>query len=318
MEIKDIVKEAKELIRDFKAQNSNGIVVIRWATATGKTNLSVLLSEFFDVEIISSDSRQFFKYMDIWTDKITKDILEKVPHHLIDFLDPKEHYTAWQWKKDCVKKISEIQSRNKLPMIVWWTWLYVDTIYKNFNMPSAEPDYKFRKDLEDKEAQNPGYLFEELKKIDPEEAEKLHPNSTRYLIRALEIYHLTGKTKTENWKQNPVDWPILMLGLWRDKEWTNKRIDARIKEMIKWGLVEEVQWLLDQWYDPKLQSMQWIWYKETVDYILNHHDLNQLEEDLQKNTHYLAKKQRTWFRRYIAEGKENPKDNVTYKVRELD
>lgn len=318
MEIKDIVNEAKRLIIDFKAQNPNGIVVIWWATATGKTNLSVLLSEHFDVEIISSDSRQFFKYMDIGTDKITKDILDKVPHHLIDFLDPKEHYTAWQWKKDCITKINEIQSRNKLPMIVGGTWLYVDTIYKNFDMPEAQPNYEFRKELEEKEETNPGWLFEELKKIDPQEADKLHPNSIRYIIRALEIYHITGKTKTELGKQNPVDWPILMLWLRRDKEGTNKRINARIKEMIKWWLIQEVQWLLDQWYDPKLQSMQWIGYKETIDYILNHHDLNKLEEDLKKNTHYLAKKQRTWFRRYIAEGKDNPKKNVTYKVWELD
>ena len=113
------------------------------------------------------------------------------------------------------------------------TGLYIDTIYKNYTMPESAPNYTFRQEMEEKEKAEPGFLYQTLTKIDPDEAQKLHPNSTRYLIRALEIYHTTGKTKTEEFIQQPVKHPLLMLGLRREKEETNRRINARIKEMIK-------------------------------------------------------------------------------------
>ena len=125
-------------------------------------------------------------------------------------------------------------------------------------MPECAPDYALRTDLEKKEAENPGFLHEQLKAIDPEEAQKLHPNSTRYLIRALEIFYLTGKTKTEGYIQQPVSHPLLMLGLRRDKESTNQLINQRIKQMFKDGLIEEVEGLLKEGYSPNLQSMQGI------------------------------------------------------------
>jgi tRNA dimethylallyltransferase len=180
-------------------------------------------------------------------------------------------------------------------------------------MPKGEPNPTLRDELYEKEKLQPWYLYQELQKIDPEEANKLHPNSTRYLVRALEIFHTTWKTKTEWFFQQPVKWPILMLGLRREKEETNKRINSRIKQMMKDWLIEEVQWLLEQWYWSDLQSMQWIWYKETVWYIQKKLSKDDREEELKRNTHHLAKKQRTRFRRYIAEGKAQPKENVTYQ-----
>jgi tRNA dimethylallyltransferase len=125
-------------------------------------------------------------------------------------------------------------------------------------MPECAPDYTLRADLEKKEAKKPGFLHEQLKAIDPEEAQKLHPNSTRYLIRALEIFYLTGKTKTEGYIQQTVSHPLLMLGLRRDKESTNQLINQRIKQMFKDGLIEEVEGLLKEGYSPNLQSMQGI------------------------------------------------------------
>lgn len=314
MEIEDIVLEVKDYCQQFLDKFSDWTIIIRWATATWKSKLSLLLSDFFDVEIISADSRQIFRGMDIWTDKVPLEYREKIPHYQIDIVNPDETYTAGQWKFDVENEVEEILWHKKHSIIVWWTGLYIDTIYKNFQMPECAPNYKYRDELQKKEDFEPGYVYKLLQEIDSEEASKLHPNATRYIIRALEIYHETWKTKTELFLHQPVKHPLLMIGLWREKEETNMRINARIKEMLKSWLIDEVKWLLDKWYSSDLQSMQWIGYKEVVWYIQWEYDYDTMEELLRKNTHYLAKKQRTRFRRYIAEWIQFPRDNVEYKV----
>lgn len=317
MEIENIVSQAKKDIKDFRKKNPNWIIMIWWATATGKSKLSILLSDFFDTEIISADSRQIFRYMNIGTDKVPEEILKKIPHHQINIVNPDERYTAWQRQHDTNKYIEEILKKWKLPIIVWWTWLYIDTIYKNFTMPETSPDLKLREELFKKEEAEEWFLHKELTKIDPEEALKIHPKSTRYLVRALEIYHTTWQKKSDTFLEQDVKRPILLIWLRRDKEETNKKINARIKEMLKSWLIEEVKWLLRQWYDISLQSMQWIGYKETIEYINWKYDIEKLEENIKRATHHLAKKQRSWFRRYIAESKGNPRKNITYKLYEL-
>lgn len=306
------IDQSKVLIDDFIAKNPQGIIVIRWATATGKTALSLEMANHFPVEIIGADSRQLFRGMDIGTDKISQEIREKIPHHQVDIINPEEHYTAWQWQNDTEKIIEEIQSRKNIPMIVGGTGLYIDTIYKNFSMPELPPNPTLREELYAKEEAKPGYLWNELFRIDPTEANKHHMNSLRYIIRALEIYYTSGKTKTESFTANPPQWPLLMIGLWRGKDETNKRINKRIHEMFDEWLIEEVQWLLDQWYDPSLQSMQWIGYKEVVEYIQRKINKDKCEELIKRNTHYLAKKQRTWFRRYIADAQLNTNPDITF------
>ncbi|MEI6426605.1 MAG: tRNA (adenosine(37)-N6)-dimethylallyltransferase MiaA [Candidatus Absconditabacteria bacterium] len=312
MEVDAILPEAIKTVGNFYTQNPNGIVIIRGATATGKSRLSILLAEHFPSEIISADSRQIFREMDIGTDKISKDIREKIPHHQIDIVNPDESYTAGQWKEAAQKQILEIQSRGKLPIIVGGTGLYIDTLYKNFSMPESAPNREIRDKLEAEEKAEPGILWKRLNDIDPEEAAKHHPNSVRYIIRALEIFETTGKTKTEGFFQKDVDQPILLMGLRREKEETNRRINARIKTMFTSGLLEEIQGLLDKGYKPELQSMQGIGYKEIIGYLKGEYDQEKSEELLKRNTHHLAKKQRTRFRRYIAEGKVSPKKNVEY------
>ena len=318
MEVNDILWKVKDRCQKFLDQFEDWTVIIRWATATWKSKLSLLLSDFFDIEIISADSRQIFRWMDIWTDKVPLEWREKIPHYQIDIVNPDETYTAWQRKFDVENEVEEILWHKKHPVIVWWTWLYIDTIYKNFQMPECPPNYEYRDELQKKEDSKTWYVYNLLKEIDPEEASKLHPNATRYIIRALEIYHETWKTKTELFLHQKVKHPLLMIWLWREKEETNMRINARIKEMLKSWLVDEVKWLLDQWYSPSLQSMQWIGYKEVVGYIQWEYNGDIMEEYLRKNTHYLAKKQRTWFRRYIAEWIQTPRENVEYEVYHLD
>lgn len=143
------------------------------------------------MEVISSDSRQIFRKMDIGTDKISAEIRAKIPHYQIDIVNPDETYTAGQWKEATDHYIDQILSKGQFPFIVGGTGLYIDTIYKNFSLPECPPDYELRAKLEMQEAQSPGFLHRELSKVDPEEAQKLHPNSLRYLVRALEIYQKT-------------------------------------------------------------------------------------------------------------------------------
>ena len=246
-EIEEKYQEIQKDVLDFSMKYPRGVIVIRWATATGKSKLSVLLARDNNGEIISADSRQIFKYMDIWTDKVSKDIREEIPHYQIDIVNPDQTYTAGQRKQDTQKHITEIQKKEKYPIIVGGTGLYIDTIYKNFSLPESSPDRKLRDELMQKEKENPGFLYQELTKIDPEEAQKMHPNSLRYIIRALEIYYTTGKTKTDWCYQQPVEQPIFLLWLRREKEETNKRINARIKQMFQEWLVDEVNWLLQKW-----------------------------------------------------------------------
>ncbi len=317
MQESQIISDAKETIEYFYQQYPKGVVIIRWATATGKTKLSVALSQYFDIEIISADSRQIFRHMDIGTDKISKEIRQKLPHHLIDIIDPNESFTAWQRKQSTEQAINNIQKKWKKAMIVWGTGLYIDTIYKNYSLSPSAPNYSYRKQLEKKEREHPWILHQELQRIDPQSANKIHPHSTRYIIRALEIYHETWKTKTESCKEQAVQYPLLMLWLRRSKEETNNLINKRIKEMINSGLKEEVESLLKLGYHKNLQSMQWIGYKETVEYLTWNLTHSEREYAIQHATYHLAKKQRTRFRRYIRDAQEQSKTNVRYKVYRL-
>ena len=298
-------------------KNPDGVVIIRWATATGKSKLSILLSQYFDEEIISADSRQIFRYMNIGTDKVSDEILAKIPHHQINIVNLDETYTSGQRKNDVYSIIPDILARKKLPMIVGGTGLYIDTVYKNFSMPDIPPNMQLRDELFAREDKDPGILHKELMKLDPEEAGKLHPKSTRYIVRALEIFHTSWQTKTDTFISQAPRRPLLMLGLRREKEDTNKKINTRVREMLKWWLVEEVQWLLKKWYDKTLQSMQGIGYKEVVEFLEWRCSYNDMEDRIMITTHQLAKKQRSRFRRYMAEGVQSPRENVTYKVWKL-
>ncbi|HMT27547.1 MAG TPA: tRNA (adenosine(37)-N6)-dimethylallyltransferase MiaA, partial [Candidatus Absconditabacterales bacterium] len=307
MKKEEIVKNAKTKIEQFYEKNSQGVVLIWGPTATGKSDLSLQLTDFFDSEIISSDSRQIFRNMDIGTDKVSVETRKKIPHHLIDIVNPDQHYTAGQRNSDAKKIISQIVDQKKIPIVVGGTGLYIDTLYKNFSMPEVSPDYELREKLYAEEEKNPGSLHEKLAKVDPTEAKNHHPNSIRFIVRALEIFYKTGKPKAESFFQQPVERPLLMIGLWREKEDANRRIDTRIDWMLSHGLIEEVQSLLASGYSPDLQSMQGIGYKETVAYLQNKISFEELSDQIKTNTHHFAKRQRTRFRRYLHDSISSPK-----------
>jgi tRNA dimethylallyltransferase len=314
-----IVEDILQSINIFHTAHPHGIVVLWWATATGKSSLSVDIARAMPCEIISSDSRQIFRYMDIWTDKVSAAVRAEVPHYQIDIVNPDAFYTAGQRKKDVCELIPQIQARSKIPLIVGWTGLYIDTLYKNYSVPEVESDFDLRAKRDKLEEEEPWTLWKKLHAIDTVEAAKHHPNSTRYIIRALEIYEKTGLTKTDAAKEQPVQRPMLMIWLWREREDTNARIAKRVGEMLKWWLIEEVTSLLEKWYSPDLQSMQGIGYKETVEHLQSQWSskpmpLSKLQELITIHTQQYAKRQRTWFRRYINDAENNPKENVEYKV----
>ncbi len=308
-----MIEKIKSTILDFYDKNKNWVIFIVWPTASWKTELSInLIKSGLNWEIISADSRQIFRYMNIWTDKVSKEIRNIIPHYLIDFLNPDEFYTAKDWKIDTLKYINKIRKKNKIPFIVWWTWLYTDTIYKNYSLPDAPPDFEFRKKLYTLEKEKPWILREKLNHIDPTEANKLHKNSTRYIIRALEIYEKTWKPKSKVCFEQDVPFPILLIIKRADKETANNKINKRIEYMIKNWLIEEVKEILDMWYKENCQWLQSIWYKEIIPYLKWEYNLDKTKEILKRNTHRYAKKQRIFFKRYILDMKAKPKKNVKY------
>lgn len=314
MDLEHIVRQD---ILDFLLNHPDGIIVIFGQTATGKTRLSLGLSKYFDIEVISADSRQVYREMDIGTDKVGVNITEQIPHHQINIINPDEIYTAWQRQSDTYDIIEQIKSRGKIPCIVWWTGLYIDTIYYNFTLPTIPPDPDYRKSLEILEQDKPGSLWSRLQEIDPIEASKNHPNSTRYIIRALEIYHKTGKTKTELMQRQPVKYPIMMIWLDQDPVLGNELINKRIYEMLDRWLVDEVKWLLSKWYDPTANSLQTIDYKQVVWYLMWEYDHDEMIDRLKIANHQLAKKQRTRFRRYKNDLINSPVKNVVYKFYDI-
>ncbi|MEH7525851.1 tRNA (adenosine(37)-N6)-dimethylallyltransferase MiaA [Bacillus sp. JJ1503] len=274
------------------------LVVLIGPTAVGKTKLSIELAKRFNGEIISGDSMQIYKGMDIGTAKIKKDEMEGIPHHLIDIKDPKEPFSVAEFQELVREKISEISLRGKLPMIVGGTGLYIQSVIYDYHFSDAPSDDDFRQMLEKKaEAEGNESVHLELSKVDPESAERIHPNNVRRVIRALEVYHCTGKTINElQENQKPeLMYNTAIIGLTMDREILYQRINTRVDLMIKEGLLEEVERLFNQ--DIKdCQSIQAIGYKELYEYFSHSISLEEAISQLKQNSRRYAKRQLTWFR----------------------
>ena len=323
MQFSDVVADATQLVQEFSdSTQGQWVVIIWWATTTGKTRLSVELAQQIPLSVISADSRQLFQWMDIATDKISREIYDQIPHYLLDIISPDEHFTAGQWYDEAKKCIDHIhQEWKRLPCVVGWTWLYLDMLYKQFQLPSIEPDYERRDALYEQEKRTPWSLHRYLQTFDEISAKQIHPHSLRSLVRAIEIYEHTGIPKSKAVSEWAVPYPLLMIGLRRDTEQTNQMIFERIGAMIDGWLIEETKWLLDAGYSPTLQSMQWIGYKETFQYLAEWGDITtraQLHDAIAFATRRLAKRQRTRFRRYMRDAATHPKDNVQYKVYDVE
>jgi tRNA dimethylallyltransferase len=274
------------------------LIVLIGPTAVGKTKLSIELAKKFNGEIISGDSMQIYKGMDIGTAKITQEEMEGIPHHLIDIKEPDESFSTAEFQELVRKKIDEISSRGKMPMIVGGTGLYIQSVIFDYHFTDAPSDPAFRRSLEQAaEANGQEFLHEKLKDADPESAARIHPNNVRRVIRALEIIHCTGKTAGElQENQSPeLLYDTALIGLTMDREMLYNRINYRVDLMMKQGLLEEVQCFYEKGLRD-CQSIQAIGYKELYDYFDGKVPLELAIENLKQNSRRYAKRQLTWFR----------------------
>ncbi|WP_096269809.1 tRNA (adenosine(37)-N6)-dimethylallyltransferase MiaA [Paucisalibacillus globulus] len=274
------------------------VIAIVGPTAVGKTRLSIEVAKKFGGEIISGDSMQVYKGMDIGTAKIKEEEMAGIPHHMIDIKSPNEDFSVADFQYYVQKYIEEISARNHIPIIVGGSGLYIQAVLQNYNFSKEKRDDALTKRLED-EMNQKGIepLFDRLKTIDPNQAEKIHPNNFRRVLRALEIFEKTGLTMTEYQKQQASSSPYesLLIGLEMDRELLYKRINQRVDGMVREGLLEEVKGLIEKGYE-NYQSMKAIGYKELIPYFTGEVPLETSIELLKRNSRRYAKRQYTWFK----------------------
>jgi tRNA dimethylallyltransferase len=274
------------------------LLVIIGPTAVGKTKLSIELAKRFNGEIISGDSMQIYRGMDIGTAKIKKNEMGGIPHHLLDIRDPEEKFSVAEFQQLVRSKISEIAKKGKLPMIVGGTGLYIQSVLYDYQFSDAPADEGFRKELEEKvKERGSQILHQELVEIDPESASHIHPNNARRVIRALEIYHCTGKTMSEYQEKQQPDllYDTALVGLTMERELLYERINLRVEMMLEEGLLDEVKRLYQQNLRD-CQSIQAIGYKEIYEYLDGLVTLEQAVDQLKQNSRRYAKRQFTWFK----------------------
>lgn len=274
------------------------LVVIIGPTAVGKTKLSIEIAHRLNGEIISGDSMQIYKGMDIGTAKITPDEMEGVPHHLIDIKEPDDDYSVAEFQEAARPLIDEITDKNKMPMIVGGTGLYIQSVLYNYQFTESPSDPEFRKRLELELTQKGEHAIHELlAQVDPESAKRIHPNNTRRVIRALEIFHCTNIPMHEHLKQqeNELLYDVALIGLTMDREVLYQRINQRVDIMVENGLLKEVKSLYDQGLRDTL-SIKAIGYKEIYDYFDGKVSLEEALDQLKQNSRRYAKRQLTWFR----------------------
>lgn len=276
------------------------VVVICGPTASGKTALSIELAKRIGGEIVSCDSMQIYQDMTIGTAKPTVEEMDGIKHYLIDFVPPNRRYSVADFKKDAKQAIQEILARGKVPIIVGGTGLYVNSLIYEIEYSEMEHDEKYRKQLEER-AKQEGLekLYEEAVKIDKQAMEKVSKNDQKRILRVLEIYHQTGKTKTQQEResrQKKPEYDYRIFGITMDRQKLYERINLRVDLMIKQGLIQEVQSLIQK-YDAFPTAMQGLGYKEVVEYLNGTLTKEEMIEKLKMETRRYAKRQLTWFRR---------------------
>ena len=262
--------------------------------------MSIELAKKIDGEIISCDSMQIYKDMDIGTAKPTKEEMQGIKHYLIDFVSPDERYSVADFKKDAKKAIKEILSKRKTPIIVGGTGLYVDSLIYEIEYQNIEFDEKYRKSLEQQvEEQGLNKLYEKAKEIDEEAIKKISPNDKKRILRILEIYHATGKNKTEQEKESrkkEVEYDYKVYALNWDREKLYERINKRVDIMLEQGLIEEVENVYNK-YEKFPTAMQGLGYKEVVEYLEGKTSKEEMIDKIKQETRRYAKRQLTWFRK---------------------
>ena len=281
-------------------QKKEKVIVICGPTASGKTALSIELAKKINGEIISADSMQIYKDMNIGTAKPTIQEMQGIKHYLLDFVSPEERYSVAQYKEDAKKAIREILEKGKKPIIVGGTGLYIDSLIYEIEYPQIEFDENYRKNLE-VIANNEGLqkIYDMAVKIDPDAMKKISNNDKKRIIRILEIYNATGKTKTEQEiesRKNEPEFDYKVYAINWDRKILYDRIDKRVDIMIEQGLIDEVKNIIKK-YNKFPTAMQGLGYKEVVEYLNGNCTKEEMIEKIKKETRHFAKRQITWFRK---------------------
>ena len=277
------------------------MVVLTGPTAVGKTELSIRLAEALDGEIISADSMQVYKKMNIGTAKIRKEEMGGIPHHLIDVLDPAEEFNVARFQEMAKEALAGIYERGKIPLVVGGTGFYIQGLLYDIDFTREEQDKSYRERLQKKaEEEGAGAVYQMLVKVDSVSAGKIHPNNVKRVIRALEFYHLNGRPISEHneeeaRKKSPYQSAYFVLN--QDRQTLYERINRRVDLMMEEGLIGEVKSLVEEGYGRNLVSMQGIGYKEVFDYLEGEISLEETTERIKKDTRHFAKRQLTWFGR---------------------
>lgn len=280
--------------------NGLRIIAIIGPTAIGKTALSLKMSMGYSCEIVSVDSMQVYRYMDVGTAKASEEERRQVPHHLIDIVDPDDEYNVSRYVDDAGKACRQIAARGRIPLLVGGSGLYLRGLLEGLS-DVVSIDAKIREAIRlDIVANGKEWLFAEVQRVDPLAALRVHPHDTQRLIRALEVYRSSGKTWTEHLstgRQRPLDAQVLLLGLTCDRNDLYDRINRRVTSMIEGGLLEETRGLLAKGYSGALKSMQSIGYRHMVNYIDRVWSWDEAVRFLARDTRRYAKRQYTWFGR---------------------
>ena len=273
------------------------MIAIVGPTAVGKSELALHLAQYFPLEIISADSRQVYRYMDIGTNKPTWAERASVPHHVIDVVEPDEDFSLAMYHQLAIEALKAIQQKGKLPVLVGGSGLYVWSLVEGWKIPQVPPNQELRRRLEARaEQEDSQSLYQELQDIDPSAAAKISPRNIRRVIRALEIYHATGQPPSQLQHKEAPAFSVLIIGLTQERSELYRRIDWRVDKMIQMGLVEEVEQLLKKGYSPSLPSMSGIGYKQIGQFLRGEMTLPQAIDKIKYETHRLARHQYAWFR----------------------
>lgn len=310
-------------------QSKRKLLILTGPTAVGKTSLSIDLAKSIGGEIISADSMQVYKYMDIGSAKITPEEMEGIPHHLIDVLDPRQEFNVFRFQEMAKEAIEKIYCRGHVPIVVGGTGFYIQALLYDIDFAKQEDHAALRQRLEETAREKGGeFLHDWLKKVDPASAAAIHPNNRKRIIRALEFYELNGAPISQHnreQRQKEAAYCHRYFVLNEDRETLYQKIDRRVEKMMEKGLLDEVKKLKEMGYERSLVSMQGLGYKEILAYLDGECTLEEAVFSIKRDTRHFAKRQLTWFRRerdviWIAKKDfaYDPNKILNYMIEEFD
>ncbi len=273
------------------------LVTIVGPTAVGKTALALEIARCVPAEVVSADSRQIYRHMDIGTAKASHEERARLPHHMVDVVDPDKTLTLAQYLEGAKRAIADIDAHGKLPLLVGGTGLYVRALLEGWTVPRVVPDPAFRARMTKlAEEQGPEVLSRRLEAVDPEAAERIDSRNVRRVIRALEVYHATGQPISELQRKQPPNYDVWTIGLTCPRELLYQRIDARVERMMAEGLLDEVRWLLEHGYGRDLPAMSGLGYQQIAAHLESEVSLADAIEQIKRDTRRFVRQQCNWFR----------------------